>query len=162
MFKLTLLRCLIRIIIYLRFFLRLQPLQEGPKAISVWGLKSRTNNHVESHNAILGAAIKHQSGFYTVAEKLAEDEQKKSHDLLMLLDGKLASQVHAKKKKIYVKQDKFIADRQAELASGAVTVSMFLQSMSYRYNRPADYHALSVDNEPEIDDDDALDFFVRP
>lgn len=124
----------------------------------MWGLKSRTNNHVESHNAILGKAISEKSSFYTVIEKLAEDETKKAHDLLMLLEGKPVAKVHNKKKKKYLQNDKFIAERQAELEAGTVTYGGFLQALSYRFN-PIHFNVASLDSN-QIEEND-VELFVR-
>lgn len=62
-------------------------LQEGPDAISVFGMQARTNNLVESHNSRLRSVLPPSGNFYKFADVLATEELRKSHELDLLMKG---------------------------------------------------------------------------
>lgn len=128
-------------------------LMVGPEAFSVHGLRSRTNNFVESHNSSLNKMISVGSSLLTVVSGLLTDELRKVRDLKDVLNGREG--VYRAPDKAYVRRAEFIAKMQGKLACGEINVQEFLCSLSCKQN-PVAYNLANFEGELGEDENDDI------
>lgn len=121
-------------------------------SISVYGVKSRTNNHVESHNSHLNKSIPRGSGFFKVVAKLLLDEKRKTHDMVLLLNG--CTDVFREQSNKIKKRSIMIEMAQQEIVSGKISVDEFLLRLTYRYTPGTRDMARNVDGASDCESDD--------
>lgn len=116
---------------FVKYFER-QWMKGGGGWISVYGLSSRTNNLVESHNSTLSSSIANGSRFYRVISKLMEDEARKSHDIELILSGQLNTYRNQDNK--YAVRSAIISKLQCDLVAGRISTKEFLLRLTNKYN----------------------------
>lgn len=119
----------------------------GPERLSVFNLKSRTNNGIESYHSMLQRRIKSpHPNLYTFLGYLKNVTVDGLLDLSRLLSG---LQIRRNKKKCYVLNDKRIQTVSDRLSRGEVNRLDFLRAVSYNIKHP-----VSVDGDDLSGSDD--------
>lgn len=102
-------------------------------AISVFQLESRTNNLVESHNAMLGRMISKRAKFYSFVEDLRLEIKRKEVQLDHLISGR--ERVFDKPDKKYEDRSKAIKKLQSQLQTKVIDVTGFLNAVTNTHNK---------------------------
>lgn len=150
--------------IFLAYFERQWINLEGPKSFSVYGLDSRTNNLVESHNSQLSTSISEGSNFFTVIAKLLDDEMLKSHSLNLVLSGR--SNVYRPPAKVYVDRSNEIKKMEKNLRDKLISPMQFLDALTNPLNKNvntnmANFETGNVSDIEEEEEDVSMDTLTQ-
>lgn len=125
--------------------------QVGPKALSVFGYRSRTNNLVESHNARLATKLGKRAPFYRFVLALRKEELRKSIQFLQVQADEQS--VFEKPKEKYVMRSKQIERAQNKLKPGTESLKEFLNAVTKNAIKGFSSYEPNLGEEEIIDED---------
>lgn len=114
----------------------------------MFGDGARTNNLVESHNAMLGRLISKGGKFYCFADELRREIMRKDTQLEQLLDGREG--VFDEPAKKYVVRAKKISELQGSLQAKRISAQQFLAAITCTHNRNLAVNLCDVDRSEEV------------
>lgn len=122
----------------------------------MFGLRSRTNNYVESHNSRLRSVVASTANFYKFSKDLASEEMRKSQQMLLLLEGHSTAKKPVDK---FLQRSALIERAQKKMVAGNTTVAEFLNEISFQFNtgvidENALNHPCDDDSEEESDEEE--------